>query len=74
MKMPRKAAKAIDALATMAPSRIRLKWGRVSQVHRNARRRVRKIFNKLNLQETLENAYRDLIVHGSAKIPLNREN
>ena len=70
-KVDKDVATAIDDLATMPTGKTRFRWGRASKVPKNTRRTVRRIFNRLNLQQVLENAYRDLIVYG---IPLNREN
>jgi len=77
-KMSRKVAKYLiklpkvyDDLVELPSKGVRFRWNKHNNVPLKDKRRVRRIFNKLNLNETLEKAYRDLIVFGSVKIPLN---
>jgi hypothetical protein len=64
LKFSKKVAKVIDALAVMPVRPVRLKWGRASEVPKNVRRRIRRQLNKLDLENTFSEIYRNFMIYG----------
>lgn len=69
VKKYRVCLKTIDALYELPDAKIRFKWGK-SKVSKNVKRKMRKIYNDLNLQETINQVSRDFFVYGTTAIKI----
>jgi len=64
MKYCKKVARAIDMLAVMPIKLARLKWDRASKVPKNIRRKIRYQLNKLDLEKSVSEMYRNFMIYG----------